>query len=1017
MAGIKTGIGGFDIDGKVHDFDVGDPSAPGTPREKLPSADTGDIKIDDRKKDISKGTRRTLADYLKNTTKGNRFPIEGEQRDVKITDEKGFPEHLEERANPKQFTDRTHAAGMATGPYDPASTLQGLNKGKKPSPGIDGHSLLPSIQKDSLPELLNKYTSSALNNNRFTESKKMAPDLSGVTNDSKPIPHYNPTLHHPRYGDVSMNRLAQVGTALSIRSSQELGATSPGNNPTGGTQQAADLLPGANQLGATKVKTRLLEARDILESLTSKEIPTEDFFDIGSNDSWGALNNVDDPWSGITSLGMIALSTALTAAITLLFEAFGLLFGLIKASTGSARNVSGRYVLGRSTVTKSADPNAFPPSLPPDIGALLGLKGTVFPFKTCVQKGTKVFFGIDDSNGVLGVLTSGLKSAAQNPGYNSIVARTIIRSSITIVDSFKKAFNSSNVVSGIKNVLNIIDVIRSSKIIAAANVFAVLGDQTLTDPGFTASDAIKEEPIKKSRIDSLSNDVPHVAVQKNRLRDSVKLAWASNRSPALYLIPESIQTMGALDNSLGAFKGAAALSDADSKTRKLLLTKADATLNGSRIPRKSTYALDQDSVESFEAALDAEYVPFSFHDLRTNEIISFHAFLTSLNDDYAANYESTDGFGRVEPVKIYKGTQRKIGMSFYVVATSPQDFDDMWVKLNKLTTMWYPQYTMGRMVEGENVKFVQPFSQLIGASPVIRIRLGDLFRSNYSRFALARLFGFGGAETLKIDGNDIDPFSGVDDAAISKAQVKLAQPSPNMEYTVSSDKFPQAEGGLGISISPPIPLGGGSDEPKQSPSFWLDLNDASYIIAVVVKYDEHTKTASVKPKIMSTDEMTKEFGLDSRSAGKIYSALKEKYDNSKDPSRRIVGAVYSVPMAYLKPTSTTIQKAFAENLQTNDNIDKVAEFLTSDKNAIVRSFESVRGKGLAGVIESANFDWYDKVTWETLPGSTAPKMCKITISFSPIHDISPGIDHLGYNRSPIYPVGAAMKHGRDSEKK
>jgi hypothetical protein len=54
------------------------------------------------------------------------------------------------------------------------------------------------------------------------------------------------------------------------------------------------------------------------------------------------------------------------------------------------------------------------------------------------------------------------------------------------------------------------------------------------------------------------------------------------------------------------------------------------------------------------------------------------------------------------------------------------------------------------------------------------------------------------------------------------------------------------------------------------------------------------------------------------------------------------------------------------------------------------------------------FDWYDKVTWEIDPGRTAPKMCKITISFSPVHDITPGIDHLGYNRAPIYGVGAAM---------
>ena len=44
--------------------------------------------------------------------------------------------------------------------------------------------------------------------------------------------------------------------------------------------------------------------------------------------------------------------------------------------------------------------------------------------------------------------------------------------------------------------------------------------------------------------------------------------------------------------------------------------------------------------------------------------------------------------------------------------------------------------------------------------------------------------------------------------------------------------------------------------------------------------------------------------------------------------------------------------------------------------------------------------------WETdRPGVKAPKMCKISIQFAPIHDIQPGIDSDGFNRAPIYNVG------------
>jgi hypothetical protein len=1019
MAGIKTGIGGFEIDGKIHDFDVGDPNSPGDP--KLPLPDSGDIKVDNDKKDISKGTRTTLSQYLKGVTAKNRYPNDGTYKEAKITDENGVPHALSDsHINESQFTDRPNTSGVSVGSTgDPATKLGNLSKGKKSPLKIDGHKLLHDVKKDSVPEPIQNYTSAILKNNRFSASSQLATEISGLVNDAKPSATFNPKLRHPRYGEMSMGRLAQVGTALSLRASQELNSSKATNNPTGGAQEAAALLPGINQLGASKVNVVLLEARDVLETLTSKEAPSGTYTNI-SESSWGALNNVDDQWSGITALGMIALSVALTAAITLLFSVLGTLFGLIKGSSGSARNISGRYVLGRNHVTKNADPNAFPPALPPDIGALLGLKGTVFPFSACVSKGTKVFFGIDDSGGLLGALTSGLKSAAQTPGYNSIVARTIIRSSLTVIESFKKAASSANLIATIKNVLNIIDVIRTSKLIAAANVFAMIGDLTLTDPGdqVHASDGIAEEPVKKSRMDGLSDDTNQASVSKNRLKGSIKLAWASNRAPSIYLLPDSVLTMAVADNTLGGFKGAAALSDDKSKTKLKILSSADANSDGARISRNGLSDDSNPTVEAFENALDAEYVPFSFHDLRTNEIISFHAFLASLNDDYTANYETVDAYGRVDPVKIYKSTHRKIGMSFYVVATSEHDFDDMWVKINKLVTLLYPQYTRGRMLNNSDVKFVQPFSQLIGASPMIRIRLGDLFRSNYSRFALARLFGLGGSDVIKLgSGVEIQPFA-ESRGKLEDIKKALLDPKKNAEFTIGSDQWPKTDsGGLSLSISPPFPLPSGTGKPKQAPTLFIDMNDAPYVIAKIVSVDNKsiTPTAKVKIKLMTASEIISNTGMDETEASKLEKSLKHKYENDDNVKHKIVGSEpYQIPLTFLKPTQKTINDLFKESFGSDvENIEKISDFLDFKTNALVRSFNSIQGKGLAGVIESMNFDWYDKATWETLPGSTAPKMCKITLSYAPIHDISPGIDHMGYNRAPLYPVGSAMKTGKD----
>jgi hypothetical protein len=170
---------------------------------------------------------------------------------------------------------------------------------------------------------------------------------------------------------------------------------------------------------------------------------------------------------------------------------------------------------------------------------------------------------------------------------------------------------------------------------------------------------------------------------------------------------------------------------------------------GSRIPNEV--------VKEIEDRLDAEYVPFYIQDLRTNEIISFHAFLSSLTDTITPNFNSTQGYGRMDPVQIYSDTKRSITVSFTLMATSREDFDLMWYKINKLTTLVYPQWTQGTKVSngGDNV-FIQPFSQVIGASPLVRLRVGDVVKTNYSRFNLGRIFGIGDSNiTTKPQGQSL----------------------------------------------------------------------------------------------------------------------------------------------------------------------------------------------------------------------------------------------------------------------
>jgi hypothetical protein len=100
--------------------------------------------------------------------------------------------------------------------------------------------------------------------------------------------------------------------------------------------------------------------------------------------------------------------------------------------------------------------------------------------------------------------------------------------------------------------------------------------------------------------------------------------------------------------------------------------------------------------------------------------------------------------------------------------------------------------------------------------------------------------------------------------------------------------------------------------------------------------------------------------------------------------------------------------------QDNNGVEYHAnaqDFMDPSKNTIVKSFESSGGRGLPGFIESLGFEWFGSQRWgpaindAEVTGKRAPMMCKVSISFSPFHDITPGLDHLGYNRAAIYKVG------------
>jgi hypothetical protein len=325
---------------------------------------------------------------------------------------------------------------------------------------------------------------------------------------------------------------------------------------------------------------------------------------------------------------------------------------------------------------------------------------------------------------------------------------------------------------------------------------------------------------------------------------------------------------------------------------------------------------------------------------------------------------------------------------------------------------------------------------------MIRLRVGDLISSNYSKFNLAGIFGLRDPNA-KVNGRDIrgdgpsrkqtesETNRKAEDVTRAEANVKKAEAARDAE---EAKKF---EPGTGYQFRvvdgkySPVP-GSGKGKPIVNPS-------SQNLIAVIEeRVAGEPTTYKVKfKKILAATQPTPQSGASSRPTldinmlstlyvvpqdmlGNLTEESQRKYDaNLELANKNITNSAAAAEVARQNQEAaraasqpTEEQKATAEAANKNPKaafMSEVVNFLDEKNNAITRSFKSAGGKGLAGFIDSINFDWYSGTTWsissEGNEGRTAPKMCRITINFTPIHDISPGLDSDGYNRAPIYSVG------------
>ena len=734
----------------------------------------------------------------------------------------------------------------------------------------------------------------------------------------------------------------------------------------------------------------------------------------------------------------------------------------------------------------------------------------------CINKGQNILLG---------------KVSSDSPGYIGAIALKISRGSYTTMadalsnvgsslDSFRNL--NSNILTKVTSVTSVIsDTIAAFRSLFQTDIYrfivalAQMGDRALTAEEETVSrEANRDFPVS-----------PDVRIQASRIsefglvdardlgsRSHNALAWKHSSSPSEYILPSNFSK--AINDFIqipGYRKTIGGLSSKHRKNR-----------------------ISPEAVREIENALESEYMPFYFHDLRTNEIISFHAFLSDLSDGFTANYTSTAGYGRADEIMTYNNTKRSITFTFSVAATSQEDMDVMYWNINKLISMLYPQYSRGRAIKSGSDRFIQPFSQIPTASPMIRLRIGDVIRSNYSKFGIARLFGLGEPEDVFSprppvkQAQTVAPENPATPAAAEApiTSVPLAQGIP-ISYRKKGDiitikpgvstrrRFIENESGmtledaqanysalqdaqaraiadnytanlpsLGRDMSASTANALGTDVANSqsknpysptSPNTVMMPTNTTYptplppripirfrtfprgcraeivgIAQINTSVDRQTIYRCVMTKIPITRTEYRQAPFSPASMEYLQQRARNLLDDQpihavetgREAPTGVVTTSNFVPQLgrynEIDLTESEIMSIrSATNNQNDDSPDQpenssriqilptidlvgdvdraettptpsktLDDFLSSRENGnpVIRSFESTRGRGLAGFITDMKFDWNES-TWEIDAGYRAPKYMKISISFSPIHDIPMGLDSSGMVRSVAYNVG------------
>ena len=776
------------------------------------------------------------------------------------------------------------------------------------------------------------------------------------------------------------------------------------------------------------------------------QIPIDDIeqshFLPGNHRSHGAMNNPYNHFSGVFPSGMIwptiYMIIGLIATSVFLEFVFGF---LMEDEEDEPPTTYSKKRLGSS----QPDRNGFLEFL----YAAMGYTPGRFNFGSNLGEGIKAFINFDgDLKGITGEqLAEFLLDIIRSPGYYLVILKNAL-TDLAQVDKALSNFSpfSTGLNDAISDILGLFDSLFSSRFFRFLITLESLGDIrniAKKEPGGIAHGILPtREDLKKIGFSGATRN-QHLSRYRGKSPLSLHLF------PSAYLAGQHISDFSrsralpgiitANDEGYEEIVSAIDSSDPDS----LVFSFYENNLSGGKLRR-----IPAKIVKMMEDKMEQEYMPFYFHDLRTNEIVGLPAFISTLNESYSIEYNDTKGLGRTDAVKTYTGTARSIDLTFKIIAMNALDHELMWKSINRLIAMLYPQRSQGRMrrTRGAGAQFIVPFSQVPTASPLIRLRLGELLHSNMSIQSFSAMMGNPGVMQETKASPKTSMAQSLQEGASRSAipsKIKIANQAALTTIIAHAATLEEDE----VTVPFPAILLPGS----KVCMFAMEKPSGAFSLPTILGGDDELPSPryyTVDRKIHGTARLINTTDLKWKGGkgkrvmllfqpGNSFLEDKKYAVNDKPLSVRL----FQKKMQAVKGKDLTmvmsedlkmanIMPAFRklsnipdiEKVIRRDAINKyypdISNDLASEKaikaeafkqsvtrrSPSYRAFVSTRGRGLAGFITNFSIS-YDSSTWEISKGSRGPKSVEISMNFAPIHDMTPGLDHDGRVFAPTHPMG------------